>query len=151
MWSRGTQPLWSARSHLLWPTLCSSIPGSIQMDRNIIERIIQVLYWSNDTIVIFNVTVLRMILIRLQIYPFLIAILTSFILDCFKMSWFSVVAQFYETRVIDEFVLRGNAVIMKCNLPSFVADFVYVEAWISTDDSEVEEYFPNNTKWGSVH
>lgn len=59
-------------------------------------------------------------------------------------------AQFYETRVIDEFVLRGNSVIMKCNLPSFVADFVYVEAWISTDDSEVEEYYPNNTKWGTV-
>lgn len=59
-------------------------------------------------------------------------------------------AQFYETRVVDEFVLRGNSVIMKCNLPSFVADFVYVEAWISTDDSEIEEYFPNNTKWGIV-
>lgn len=57
-------------------------------------------------------------------------------------------AQFYETRVHEEFVLRGNSVIMKCNLPSFVADFVYVEAWISTDDSEVEEYYANNTKWG---
>lgn len=60
----------------------------------------------------------------------------------------AVVAQFYETRVIDEFVLRGNSVIMKCNLPSFVADFVYVEAWISYDDSEITEYIANDTKWG---
>lgn len=60
----------------------------------------------------------------------------------------TVVAQFYETRVVDEFVLRGNSVIMKCNLPSFVADFVNVEAWISTDDGEVVEYYANNTKWG---
>lgn len=60
------------------------------------------------------------------------------------------VAQFYETRVIDEFVLRGNSVIMKCNLPSFVADFVYVEAWISIDDSDITEYYANNTKWGIV-
>lgn len=74
-----------------------------------------------------------------------------YLLDYFRIYFFAVVAQFYETRVIDEFVLRGNSVIMKCNLPSFVADFVYVEAWISTDDSDIEEYYPNNTKWGTVH
>lgn len=51
------------------------------------------------------------------------------------------VQQFYQTRVIDEFVLRGNAGLLKCNLPSFVTDFVSVEAWISDDGTEI---LPNN-------
>lgn len=57
-----------------------------------------------------------------------------------------VVQQFYQTRVIDEFVLIGNAAILKCNLPSFVADFVYVEAWIADDGTEI---LPNNDNFGT--
>lgn len=30
----------------------------------------------------------------------------------------------------DEFVLKGNTAILKCIVPSFVADFVHVVAWI---------------------
>lgn len=59
-----------------------------------------------------------------------------------------VVQQFYQTRVIDEFVLRGNAAILKCNLPSFIADFVYVEAWIADDGTEI---LPNNDDFGMDH
>lgn len=58
-----------------------------------------------------------------------------------------VVQQFYQTRVIDEFVLRGNAAILKCNLPSFIADFVYVEAWIADDGTEI---LPNNDDFGMM-
>lgn len=43
------------------------------------------------------------------------------------------VHQFYQTRVIDEFVLRGNAATLKCLVPSFVADFVQIVGWISDD------------------
>lgn len=57
-----------------------------------------------------------------------------------------VVQQFYQTRVIDEFVLRGNAAILKCNLPSFIADFVIVEAWIADDGTEI---LPNNNDFGN--
>ncbi|KMQ92035.1 down syndrome cell adhesion molecule isoform x69, partial [Lasius niger] len=46
-----------------------------------------------------------------------------------------VVQQFYETRVIDEFVLRGNAATLKCLVPSFVADFVDVIEWQAEDGS----------------
>lgn len=35
--------------------------------------------------------------------------------------------------------MRGNSAILKCNIPSFVADFVYVVAWI---DSEGQEFLP---------
>lgn len=50
-------------------------------------------------------------------------------------SRFAVVQQFYETRVIDEFVLRGNAATLKCLVPSFVADFVDVIEWQDEDGS----------------
>lgn len=45
------------------------------------------------------------------------------------------VQQFYETRVIDEFVLRGNTATLKCLVPSFVADFVDVIEWQAEDGS----------------
>jgi hypothetical protein len=41
---------------------------------------------------------------------------------------------------MDELVLRGNPAILKCHIPSFVSDFVFVEAWI---DDEGEEYTSN--------
>ncbi|XP_036142494.1 Down syndrome cell adhesion molecule-like protein Dscam2 isoform X2 [Monomorium pharaonis] len=47
----------------------------------------------------------------------------------------AVVQQFYETRVIDEFVLRGNTATLKCLVPSFVADFVDVIEWQAEDGS----------------
>lgn len=36
--------------------------------------------------------------------------------------------------------MRGNAAILKCTIPSFVADFVSVVAWI---DEEAVEYVPS--------
>lgn len=46
-----------------------------------------------------------------------------------------VVSQFYITEAENEYVIKGNAAVMKCKIPSFVADFVYVEAWINVEDS----------------
>lgn len=40
------------------------------------------------------------------------------------------VNQFYKAEILTEYVIRGNAVVLKCSIPSFVADFVSVEAWI---------------------
>uniref|UniRef100_A0AAR5PMJ3 Down syndrome cell adhesion molecule-like protein Dscam2 n=1 Tax=Dendroctonus ponderosae TaxID=77166 RepID=A0AAR5PMJ3_DENPD len=54
----------------------------------------------------------------------------------------AVVKQFYETRVTDEFVLKGNTGILKCIVPSFVTDFVQVEAWVADDDSATYLYNP---------
>ncbi|RZC32102.1 I-set domain containing protein, partial [Asbolus verrucosus] len=56
-----------------------------------------------------------------------------------------VVKQFYQSRVIDEFVLKGNTGILKCLVPSFVTDFVQVEAWVA-DDGVLYEYDPNLSK-----
>lgn len=46
-----------------------------------------------------------------------------------------VVHQFYQTRVIDEFVLKGNTATLKCLVPSFVSDFVEVVEWLTDDES----------------
>ena len=48
------------------------------------------------------------------------------------------VAQDYETQIMDEHVILGNAAIFKCSVPSFVADFVTIEAWI---DSEASSHY----------
>lgn len=33
--------------------------------------------------------------------------------------------------------MRGNSAIIKCLIPSFVADFVHVVAWINEDQEEI--------------
>lgn len=46
--------------------------------------------------------------------------------------------QVYEAEITpNEYVMRGNAAIIKCLIPSFVADFVHVVAWINEDDEEI--------------
>lgn len=52
---------------------------------------------------------------------------------------YSVVAQTYEAEADNEYVIRGNAAIMKCEVPSFVSDFVIVEMW---SDSQGGTYYP---------
>jgi Down syndrome cell adhesion molecule-like protein 1 len=36
-----------------------------------------------------------------------------------------------------EYIIKGNAAILKCSVPSFVADFVHVVAWINEDKEEI--------------
>lgn len=54
-----------------------------------------------------------------------------------------VVSQPFEAEADNEYVIRGNAAIMKCEVPSFVADFVYVEMWM---DSEGGTYYPGKSE-----
>jgi len=42
--------------------------------------------------------------------------------------------------VVSEYVIRGNTAVLKCNIPSFVADFVKVESWVG---SEGTVYLPS--------
>ena len=52
------------------------------------------------------------------------------------------VTQDYKTRVHDEDVLKGNSAILKCVIPSFVADFVSVQSWV---DEQGRTYYPTRT------
>ncbi len=45
-------------------------------------------------------------------------------------------SQSYETRVGDEFVIVGNDVLMKCDIPSFAADLLSVSAWRTEPDGQ---------------
>lgn len=53
----------------------------------------------------------------------------------------AVVPQSYSVNVMDEHILRNNAAVVKCHIPSFVIDFVYVSAWILDDDGDITEIF----------
>lgn len=53
------------------------------------------------------------------------------------------ISQSYEAEADNEYVIRGNAAIMKCEVPSFVSDFVSVEMWT---DSEGGSYYPGSTE-----
>lgn len=60
---------------------------------------------------------------------------------------FIVVSQPYEAEADNEYVIRGNSAIMKCEVPSFVADFVSVEMWM---DSDGNTFYPNSDYGNSL-
>lgn len=57
---------------------------------------------------------------------------------------FSVVNQFYTAEILKEYVIRGNTAILKCNIPSFVADYVTVDGWVLGDGEELVAADSNN-------
>lgn len=52
-----------------------------------------------------------------------------------------VVIQAYEAEADNEYVIRGNPAVMKCEIPSYVSDFVYVDLWM---DSDGGTYYPDD-------
>lgn len=51
----------------------------------------------------------------------------------------SVVSQAYAVNLMEEYVLRGNAAILKCHIPSFVSEYVTVVSWIVSEGAEEVE------------
>ncbi|XP_046866014.1 Down syndrome cell adhesion molecule-like protein Dscam2 isoform X29 [Drosophila willistoni] len=49
----------------------------------------------------------------------------------------AVVPQSYSVNVMDESILRGNSAILKCHIPSFVADFIVVDSWLEDEEREI--------------
>ncbi len=47
-----------------------------------------------------------------------------------------VTGQFYKAEILNEYVMLGNDALVKCNIPSFVGDFVSVDAWVSDRGEE---------------
>lgn len=54
---------------------------------------------------------------------------------------FVVVTQFYDSDVNKAYAILGNSVIIKCEIPSYVADFLTVISW-HTDNGDL--YYPGN-------
>lgn len=59
---------------------------------------------------------------------------------------YSVVAQSYEVEADNEYVIRGNSAVMKCEIPSFVSDYIIVESWA---DSQGNTFLPDE-KYGKL-
>ena len=60
----------------------------------------------------------------------------------FLPSSFSVVAQKYDTGTSDSYIIVGNSALVKCEIPSFVADFVSISSWV---DNQRNEYYPSDS------
>lgn len=52
-----------------------------------------------------------------------------------------VVEQVYDTDVNKEYAIRGNSAILKCQIPSFVADFVSVVSWHT---EQGDDFYPGS-------
>ena len=64
--------------------------------------------------------------------------------------------------MVTEYVIKGNSAILKCQIPSFVADFVTVASWVeeisgttyvfSEDEGKITAAFWNYIlEWASCH
>lgn len=60
----------------------------------------------------------------------------------------SVVNQYYEAQVYDVFVIKGNAAVFKCNLPSFVSDHLEIITW--EDTLGTKYLYPVNSDYGKT-
>lgn len=63
----------------------------------------------------------------------------------------TVVSQFYESQVYDDYVIKGNAAVLKCNIPSFVSDHVEIIEWIDSNGGHYNRDENNSGKWKKIH
>lgn len=68
---------------------------------------------------------------------YLFIVFTSITITDLLHRWpWAVVNQYYGADILMEYVIKGNSAVLKCAIPSFVADFVKVESWV--DEAGVE-------------
>lgn len=48
-------------------------------------------------------------------------------------------SQAYTVNLVEENVLRGNAAVLKCLIPSFVTEYVGVSSWLIFEGDEKEQ------------
>ena len=63
----------------------------------------------------------------------------------------SVVTQIYDSYVNQAHVVRGNDALLKCDIPSFAADFVFVANWVDNQGSTYTISSGNQTKYDVMH
>ena len=71
----------------------------------------------------------------------------KFFLIFARFYYFLVIVSPFETRIGDEFVILGNDALMKCQVPSFVSDFLSVTGWV---DERLENLNSANGKTGGI-
>ena len=55
--------------------------------------------------------------------------------------------QGYDTDFHKAYVINGNSALLKCEIPSHVADFVTVESWV--DNKGIEYFSEINNNYGN--
>ena len=67
----------------------------------------------------------------------------------FVVVFFAVVSQDYSTDADHKvYVIIGNSALIKCQIPSFVADFVTIDSW---NDNFNNQYFSDlTTNYGKI-
>ncbi|CAM1309780.1 Uncharacterised protein at_DN1445 [Pycnogonum litorale] len=73
-----------------------------------------------------------------------------------KVTIRAVVDQEYITQVYDEYAILGNTAVFRCNVPSYVSDFVEVKSWIISNDVRLSNEFQRGSKYtvlqnGNLH
>ncbi|KAG1677259.1 Down syndrome cell adhesion molecule-like protein Dscam2 [Nymphon striatum] len=68
----------------------------------------------------------------------------------------ALVDQHYSTQVYDEYIIEGNTAVFKCHIPSYVKDFVEVNAWIRDDHLRITKLFKKDSRYyitgnGNLH
>ena len=58
--------------------------------------------------------------------------------------FFAVVTQQYVAETHNVYVIIGNSALFKCEIPSFVADFVTIDSWNDNDGSQYFSAITNN-------
>ena len=56
------------------------------------------------------------------------------------------VTQPYNTEAHNEYVVLGNDAILKCSIPSFVADFISVAGWVDNESNNFQKYDNNGNE-----
>ncbi|XP_054160537.1 cell adhesion molecule Dscam2-like [Oppia nitens] len=60
----------------------------------------------------------------------------------------AVVHQSYKTQVYDEFVIRENTAVMRCQMPTFVREYVRVVTWLKDDSTLITSSLNNGMGFG---
>ena len=53
-------------------------------------------------------------------------------------------SQHFEVDIFREVVIVGNDAIFKCSVPSFVADFVFVDSWVDSEGNALSSSHMGN-------
>ncbi len=62
-------------------------------------------------------------------------------------AYFSAVSQTYQAEIGNKHVIVGNDVLVKCDIPSHVAEFVEIVGWV---DSEGNEFHKTQSNYGKL-
>ena len=99
---------------------------------------------SNNFIIFETFFVIIRMFRRWSIFKFIIK---SYFYRYFLFCQLIAVTQDYRTDAQIVYVIMGNSALLKCEIPSFVADFVTLDSWT---DNQGNEYFSGlNSNYGN--